>query len=280
MISYTKLCSYPSRIVKACTGLTSSEMEDLLRTFKAQIKYHKSRWSTVTSQTRCRKMGAGKNPLLNTEDLFVMILFYFRVYPTQDLLGFIFGAHQSWACKWIHRLTPVLERTLGKRQQLPIRKYNSSKRINTFKELLEVCPDLSFIIDATERPVQRPKDSAKQKKHYSGKKKRHTIKNTIVTNKTGNKILFVGKTNPGSIHDKRMIDEEPIIFPKGSTVWMDLGYQGYSPPNAKRTFMPAKKPKDKELTEGQKQTNKKISSTRVHVEHGIGGALSTVKCDI
>ena len=38
--------------------------------------------------------------------------------------------------------------------------------------------DLS--IDGTERRINRPKDNEEQKKHYSGKKKTHTVKNIIV----------------------------------------------------------------------------------------------------
>jgi hypothetical protein len=36
-----------------------------------------------------------------------------------------------------------------------------------------------LIIDATEQPIQRPKNRKKQKKCYSGKKKTHTLKKQI-----------------------------------------------------------------------------------------------------
>jgi hypothetical protein len=49
---------------------------------------------------------------------------------------------------------------------LPLRQLNSTE------EFLEKFPDIEEVIfDGTERPVQRPKDFDKQKKHYSGKKK-------------------------------------------------------------------------------------------------------------
>lgn len=271
MISYTKLLKYPSRILKSCTGLTRAEIEILLPAFKQQLSRHKNRWATVSSELRQRKRGAGKPPILSPDDLLLFILFYFRVYPTQDMLGFIFGGHQSWACKWIHRLTPVLESTLKQKKKLPLRSPRKRSKINTFEKLIHECPELKYIIDATERARQRPKDNEKQKEYYSGKKKNHTIKNTVVTDITGHKILYLGRTNPGSKHDKKMVDEEPVLFPRGSTIWMDLGYQGYKPPNVASVLIPTKNRKMKKITESEKNENKRISKTRVHIEHGIGG---------
>jgi hypothetical protein len=44
-------------------------------------------------------------------------------------------------------------------------------------EALEKSSTKEFVIDGFERPIQRPTDNEKQKKHYSGKQKRHTCKN-------------------------------------------------------------------------------------------------------
>ena len=65
----------------------------------------------------------------------------------------------------VHRLLPILETALGKKQALPERKIDSIEEFRAkFGEVQEV------IIDGTERPVQRPKDPERQKEHYSGKK--------------------------------------------------------------------------------------------------------------
>lgn len=40
-------------------------------------------------------------------------------------------------------------------------------------------PELKAIIDATEQEIPRPKDRKKRKTHYSGKKKRHTVKKQL-----------------------------------------------------------------------------------------------------
>ena len=58
------------------------------------------------------------------------------------------------------------------------------RKISTLEELLEVFPDVrDLFIDGTERPIQRPKDNEKQKENYSGKKKMHTRKNIIISDK-------------------------------------------------------------------------------------------------
>ena len=84
-----------------------------------------------------------------------------------------------------------------------------------------------MMLDGTERPVQRPKDPAKQKEHYSGKKKWHTRKH--ITGSTPKKrVIILSQARPGRIHDKRQLDEEDLVgnIPDAVTVEGDLGFQG------------------------------------------------------
>jgi hypothetical protein len=90
---------------------------------------------------------------------------YFRQYPTQEVQGYLFGLGQAQANEWIHRLTGMLNQALGDELQLPERR--PAKLI----AVLAACPSLEFIIDGTERAINRPQDKEKQKTYYSGKKK-------------------------------------------------------------------------------------------------------------
>ena len=65
------------------------------------------------------------------------------------------------------------------------------------------------------------------------------------------------------------MDEWNIVYPKGSKLWKDTGFQGYEPDNVE-TYQPKKKPRGKELTLEDKGKNKFISSIRVKIEHAIG----------
>ena len=63
---------------------------------------------------------------------------------------------------------------------------------------------------------------------YSGKKKRFTIKNTVITT-VSKMVLFVGLTTQGSFHDYALLKEE---FPpkqnwfESLKILVDLGYMG------------------------------------------------------
>ena len=88
------------------------------------------------------------------------------------------------------------------------------------------------------------------------------------------RILFLSQTYEGSAHDKRIADEEAIVFGSefGKTVELlqDLGFQGYAPEGAV-VIQPVKKPRGKSLTDAQKQSNRELSRARVVIEHAIGG---------
>lgn len=82
--------------------------------------------------------------------------------------------------------------------------------------------------------------------------------------------MFLSQTYAGSVHDKRICDQQPLDLPKGISLWQDTGFIGHQPDGV-AVQMPEKKPKGKELTNDQKQKNRIISSFRVLVEHAICG---------
>jgi hypothetical protein len=242
------------RVFQQLTGLKIKEFDKLKEAFQKAYEEEEPRDSP-----------AGRKAVLRTyEDKLFFILFYLRHYPTQEVLGFLFGISQGQANQWIHRLTPIVKKALGNEGELPGRTAADTQ------ELMEACPELEFILDGTERPVRRPQDSEDRRKDYSGKKKRHTKKNIILTEKATGEVLGLGATQPGSKHDKASVDEEHYTFPDGSTVFQDKGFQGYAPEGA-TIQQPTKKPRGKELTPEQKEESRKISIQRVSVEHSIGG---------
>ncbi len=90
------------------------------------------------------------------------------------------------------------------------------------------------------------------------------------------RILWLSQTFDGRVHDKKIIDEQPLSLPTGITIWQDTGFLGHKPENT-TVMMPTKKPKGKQLSDIQKEENRKISSFRILVEHAIGGVK---KCRI
>jgi len=261
------------RLLKSVIGLSISEFNKLIRSFGEELQSEAwDRYETgVALGDRERKPGGGRigNLTSEAEKLF-FTLFYFKCYPTFDLFGFVFGLDRSNANRDIYKFTPILEKVLGRKMVLPERK------IHTMAELLEAFPAVKdLFVDGTERPIQRPKDNERQKENYSGKKKMHTRKNLIISDKK-RRIGYVGPTVEGKRHDYRMFKDEfpppSEIFPKGVALWMDLGFVGVEKDYPDATvMMPKKKPKGKELTDDAKAWNRVVSGFRVLVEHAIGG---------
>lgn len=53
------------------------------------------------------------------------------------------------------------------------------------EELLKYFPELEAFLDTTEQEIPRPENRRRRKSYYSGKKKRHTVKTQIITNRNG-----------------------------------------------------------------------------------------------
>jgi len=261
------------RLMKAMTGLSKPEFNKLTESFgdesqnEARVRYE----TGVEQGNRERKPGGGRIGNLGSyaTKLF-FTLFYFKCYPTFDILGLLFDLDRSNANRNIHKFTSILEKALGREMVLPERK------ISTMEELLEVFPGVrDLLIDGTERPIQRPKDNEKQKENYSGKKKMHTRKNIIISDKK-KRIGYVSPTMNGKRHDYGMFKEEfpppSMVFPRGIALWGDLGFTGFEKDYPDTlVIIPKKKPKGKELTADAKAWNRIVSGFRVLVEHAIGG---------
>jgi DDE superfamily endonuclease/Helix-turn-helix of DDE superfamily endonuclease len=208
---------------------------------------------------------AGRKSVLRTiEDKMFFILFYFRHYPIQEVIAFLFGFCQGQANHWIHRLSPILQAALGSEGCLPER---SAKEL---REILAACEVPEFLIDGSERPIRRSGDNAKQRQDYSGKKKRHCKKNIVVTERSSGEVLGLGRTQVGSKHDKACVEEEQYTFPEGSRLFQDTGFQGYAPEGVS-IEQPTKKPRGGDLSPEQKARNGDISKKRVAVEHTLAG---------
>jgi hypothetical protein len=157
MLSYRMIANKPS-LMKSFTGLTLEAFKKLLLAFEQAYQAWWEEQDRQREKPRKRQAGGGRPPVLSRgADKLLFILFYFRQYPTQEVQGFFFGMSQGQANLWIHRLTPVLQEALGYEKQLPARKAAQAA------EVLAACPDLEFIIDATERQIARPKDKEQQK---------------------------------------------------------------------------------------------------------------------
>ena len=238
------------------TGITPDAFDRLL----AQLtpRHEASEARRKARPGRVRKPGAGPKHKLSLSDRLLMLLIYYRTYTTHVFLGFLFGVDDSAVGRNINPLQPLLAGIF----RIPERKVKLDP---------EDMRELFF--DATERPTRRPQRG--QRAYYSGKKKRHTIKNQVVTARRTKppgpgvkpqrlRIAAVSESFPGSVHDKKVYDKTRVVVPPDARRTGDTAYLGTP------LEIPTRKPKGGELTASQKEKNRVVSRRRIVVEHSIG----------
>jgi len=262
MLTYNKL-SRKERSLKSFTGLTINEFEGL---HDELLPIWNKRFNR---RNRIRRIGGGRKSNVSCfHDELLMVLFFYRNYPSYEVIGYLFNLD---ICN-ISRHISSLETVLSKLSRFRLAKPRKANKITTVEELFARFPELTELIgDATEQPIQRPKKNSKQKKHYSGKKKRHTVKNQLVINKE-KRIFDVSDTYAGHVHDKTIMEIEgtPDKIPKHSKLRVDNAYQKIQKEYPDNNFiLPEKANRWHKLTRKQRNNNKIKASKRIVIEHVI-----------
>jgi len=138
--------------------------------------------------------------------------------------GLSFGLSQTQVNYWVHRLLPILQKSLSEIAMKPER---DGQKAATLSEAVEGGANLS--LDGTERRIQRPVNTEKQNRKYSGKKKTHTDKNLLLVNENTNRVVYLSPTVEGKKHDKKLADESRISYPTNASLTKDTGFEGYEP---------------------------------------------------
>ena len=98
-------------------------------------------------------------------DKLLFVLYYYKTYPTFDVLGTQFELVRSKAHENLHKLSPILYDTLVYLDLMPYRELGTLEALKAALQGVD-----QVIIDATERAYRRSQDDTKQREHYSGKK--------------------------------------------------------------------------------------------------------------
>lgn len=199
----------------------------------------------------CRRKNRSGRPwgVGGLEDHLLVMLILYRCHITQDFLALLYGVDKATICRALRRIEPMAKRALGVKRSIHVTEEEAQ----------------ALLIDATEQTVERPQRG--QKRYYSGKKKRHSIKNEVIITEA-ERIVSVSPSAPGTVHDLCLRRRGPPL-PENSNGYGDSGYQGYQEDH--NTFdMPYKKPRKGKLTKEEKEYNHALSRFRVRVEHVIG----------
>jgi hypothetical protein len=270
MLNIERACQSP-RALQALTGVSRAEFEQLGRRFTTVVGEHRGK------RHYKRMPGAGRKPTLRTlpAKLF-FILFSRKCYPPFDVAGSLFEVDRSRACRWVGDWLPLLEAVLGQAAVLPAR------QIRSVEEFLQRFPEVhDLFIDGTERPTQRPQKARGPRARYSGKKKRHTVKNGI-GNEATKRIVLLGETPGGRVQDSPLLQASGWLpqLPEGLRLGMDRGFQGIEQAAPQLVvFQPPKKPRGGRLPQWAQELNGLTAKVRVLAEHASGG-VKRLRCRI
>lgn len=189
-------------------------------TFKQMVNTLKPFWRPVPKP--------GAKPKLGIEDRLLVALEYWQEYRTYFHIGSSWGISESTVCRIVHWVEDALIhsgrfRLPGKRQL-----------VQGFGQ-----PEV-VVVDVTKTPIERPK--RRQRRFYSDKKKRHTLKCQLVIEQASRRIIctFFGK---GRRHDFKLFQVSGVRFHPQTESLQDKGYQGMQKLHPNRR-LPRKKPRD------------------------------------
>ncbi len=238
-------------------GLKYEQLQQLLN--NAKELHNKKSAEIQERKTRVIKAGGGRKIKLSVSEQIILTLIYLRHLTTFQLLGIQFGVSETTANDTFNYWFPILGEILPSSILEQVKKNSGDNEIVT-----ELLTEYELIVDSWEQLRERPSGQEEQKKYYSGKKKNHTLKTTIIVLPSGIDIVDVIPGSPGTKSDINLFRQQQKNFNKEQKFKGDKAYIGEP---SIRT--PEKRQPRLELTAEQKSKNKKLSSERIFVEHLI-----------
>jgi DDE superfamily endonuclease/Helix-turn-helix of DDE superfamily endonuclease len=267
ILQYSNLALHP-RVFRAVTGLTLAEFATLFR--DVCPSYLAAELTRHTRPARQRAIGAGPPFELDPRDQLLLTIVWLRTYPTQVVLGFLFAVSPATVSRYTARWLPLLAQA-GRdemRRADPGRKHRRS-----LDQVLQQVPELTALVDSFEQRVQRPPDPHEQRRHYSGKKKQHTLKSQVVVQPGTGLFLDVAESVPGPTNDRTLLKQSGVRarLPRDAVLGGDLGYFGEAKEAEDVAIAtPRRKPRGQERPPEDILYNQAFARARVEVERSIG----------
>jgi len=264
---YSYLNSYPNVFVKM-TGLRVAEFDALVR--DVLPAFSQAEIQRLSRPNRQREMGGGRWSELDPRNQVLLTVIWLRVYPTHDVLGYLFGVSAITVGRIIKRVLPLLEQAGRDTMRMPD---PGKKRRRHLDDLLHDTPELAVIIDSFEQKVQRPKDPNERDGFYSGKKKTHTLKSQVAVNEETGRLVDVSESVPGPTADIKLLAQSGLMerLPEGVGGIGDLAYIGIDQLHPQGLgASPRRKPRGKPRPPEDVVYNTAFSRRRILVENTIG----------
>jgi hypothetical protein len=263
---YDNLRRYPTVFLKM-TGLRLNEFADLLDDLLP--RFASAEQARLRRTDRRRATGGGRHADLVPRDQILLAVLWLRQYPTNEVLGFLFGVSDSTVSRILCRLLPILEASGKDTMRMPDPGRKHRKELDV---LLAETPQLAVIIDTFEQRVQRSKDRAEADAHFSGKKKQHTLKGQVAVDVDYGTVCDVPDSVPGPTADLTVLKASNLLerLPEGCGALGDLAYVGIAALHPKGLgATPRRKPRGKDRPPDDIEFNRAFAKRRIKVEHTI-----------
>lgn len=253
---YEHIQNHPSR-TEAMLGISYQHFQSLV---ECAERYEKQQQEKQEKEMpRINAKGGGRPPKLSIAESLCLCLFYLRQAPTFEVLGLLFEVSKTTANDtfnyWLKALRSLLPASLFEEIE---------QKEENWSDFQEYLAQYRLLVDSTEQDRERPQDDREQKAYYSGKKKRHTFKSSVISLPEGKDIVDATSGHRGPTSDISLFRQQQEKFSDEQKFEGDKAYVG-----AKNMTTPHKKPRNGELTEQQRAENKVISSSRIFIEHVI-----------
>jgi len=266
IMRYVYLTEYPKVFVKM-TGLQLAEFDRLEADM--QPMFAAAEEQRLARPQRQRASGGGRSAELNGRNQLLLTVVWLRLYPTHEVLGYLFGVSDSTVSRVIERWLPLLEQAGRDTMRLPD---PGRKRRRSLDQLLRETPELAVVVDSFEQRVQRPQDPTEREAWYSHKKRTHTIKAQVAVDEGSGQIVDVADSVAGRKHDMQVLRQSELLdrLPPGVGCLGDLGYQGIQALHP-LGVCPRKKPWGKHNPRPPEDIpyNRAFSQRRIVVENSI-----------
>ena len=195
-MNLTQLQRLPKDRVRALFGLEPAALGELLAAVLPPL-VEKRHAQQEAKKNRQRAVGGGRRRKLLPSQEVLLTLVYLRHNVSHAVCGQMFSVSADISENSFHEVIALL------RDVCPADRWEAEKKW-TKKEPSWHPDTLDLVlVDSFETPISRPSLPDMQRKFYSGKKKRHTTKTQIITNKHG-EVLAIEPGYPGPLSDKKL----------------------------------------------------------------------------
>jgi Helix-turn-helix of DDE superfamily endonuclease len=222
----------PPERVHALVGFSPQGLAELLAIVLPAVDRYRTAAIRAARPHRRRAPGAGRKRLLHPAQEVLLVLIYLHHNVAHRVVGQLFGVSADISEALFHEIMPILQ------EVCPTNRFEAEKRWKRNMPPWQPEKLDRMLLDTFATSVLQPTGAARQKRGYSGKKKRPTLKTHLATDATGEvRAIEVGHQGPAAARRSYEGGASATQFPT-ATKQGDLAYM-----DTTNVLMPHHKPR-------------------------------------